>query len=98
MQIPTLVIRVNERVADVLDVQLEPHDRICLVSDGVLEQFEPSGNGQFGEERLIKSLLVAGAEAPERALSRVVDDLTSWAGAVNHFVDDVSLVIMDWLG
>jgi len=79
-------------------VQLQAGDRICLVSDGVLEQFDPAGNEQFGPEHLMQSLLLKAGAPPEQALLKVLDNLRAWAGEGNHFVDDVSLVVLDWLG
>jgi len=77
-------------------VQLEPGDRLCLVSDGVLEQLNPADE-QFGDERL-RDLLIQSRRVPaDQCLSRVIDSLAAWAGTRN-FTDDVSLVMIEWLG
>jgi sigma-B regulation protein RsbU (phosphoserine phosphatase) len=78
-------------------VPLEPGDRICLVSDGVLEQFDPSRNEQFGSARLLEQLTKSRHDSPEQVTAVVEDALTAWAGT-KSFTDDVSLVILDWLG
>jgi sigma-B regulation protein RsbU (phosphoserine phosphatase) len=83
-------------------VQLQPGDRVCLFSDGVLEQSNTSGDGgdMFGEERLIASLASRGGVAPDSVVGEVVNDLSAWAGegAAGGFTDDVSVVIVEWVG
>jgi len=78
-------------------IQLQPLDRVWLYSDGVLEQTDPPGDDQFGAKRLLTSL-AARADAPaERVSTDVMAELARWAGSTN-FTDDVSLVVVEWLG
>jgi sigma-B regulation protein RsbU (phosphoserine phosphatase) len=77
-------------------IELRPGDRVCLYSDGIIEQDSPSGE-QFGADRLLKSLMSRRDIAAEKVVGDVVDDLAAWAGSAK-FVDDVSLVILDWVG
>jgi sigma-B regulation protein RsbU (phosphoserine phosphatase) len=78
-------------------LRLEPGDRIALYSDGFLEQSRPSDGEQFGSARLhaLLASLTAGANA--EMVARSVDALTEWAGR-GQFVDDVSLVVVEWAG
>jgi sigma-B regulation protein RsbU (phosphoserine phosphatase) len=78
-------------------VQLNPGDRLCLFSDGLIEQFDPAGNEQFGNDRILNSLASRNAIPAEKAVSEVVKDLAAWAGS-ECFMDDLSLVIVEWLG
>ncbi len=78
-------------------LQLSPGDRIFLFSDGILEQTDPPQKVQFGEGRLL-ALLKAHSRTPiKKLVDHVVDALAEWAGTRN-FVDDVSLVAVEWLG
>jgi len=78
-------------------IQLQPADRVCLFSDGVLEQTNAAGDEQFGVDRLLKSLSERQTIPPELATVQAVNDLTEWAGT-GGFADDVSLVIVEWAG
>lgn len=79
-----------------LEMMLEPGDRLCLFSDGLLEQ-SGSGGELFGEKRLTDLLASGRADPPERLTVRAVDGLAAWAGH-RSFADDVSLVVIDWQG
>ena len=74
----------------------DPH-RVYLYSDGIVEQFDAAGKDQFGTERLLQCLTSRHAIPAEQAAAEVVSELTTWAGS-NRFTDDVSLVVIEWLG
>ena len=77
-------------------VQLKPGDRICLCSDGVLE--EPNAQDeQFGEGRLRQLLTDFSHEPAQQWVKHAVQSLATWSGA-GGFRDDVSLVVLEWLG
>ena len=78
-------------------IQLQRGDRLCLFSDGVIEQNNAAGDDQFGVERIVKSLTARRAAPTEQAAIEAVNDLTEWAGT-SSFTDDVSLVIVEWAG
>jgi sigma-B regulation protein RsbU (phosphoserine phosphatase) len=78
-------------------LQLQPGDRVCLFSDGVLEQFDPAGDEQFGADRLLESLSARSSKPAEQVVIEAAKDLANWAGSEN-FADDVSLVVIEWLG
>jgi phosphoserine phosphatase RsbU/P len=77
--------------------QLLPGDRLCLYSDGIIEQTQTGGIEQFGTDRLLQSLGSPGDRPPDAAVNDVVKDLAAWAGS-RAFTDDVSVVVVDWLG
>ena len=78
-------------------LMLQPGDRFFLYSDGFLEQSRPADDEEFGDERL-RSLLVSLADAPgPQLVARSIDALAEWAGQ-RRFVDDVSLVVIEWAG
>ena len=78
-------------------VQLHAGDRLCLYSDGVLEQADAAGDEQFGACRLLESIASRAGVPAERAATEVVADLTRWAGD-HGFIDDVSVAIVEWRG
>jgi sigma-B regulation protein RsbU (phosphoserine phosphatase) len=76
---------------------LRAGDRVCLFSDGIPEQLDPTGNVQYGPNRL-REFLIAHYTAPaEQLVTQTVDELAAWAGS-RSFADDVSMVIVEWLG
>lgn len=77
--------------------QLEPGDRVFLLSDGFLEQMEPTGHDQYGERRFEAMLLSHGLIPGEQLVLRAVDALAEWAGG-RKFADDVSLIMIEWPG
>jgi sigma-B regulation protein RsbU (phosphoserine phosphatase) len=78
-------------------LQLRPGDRVCLFSDGVLEQTDAVGDEQFGADRLREFLAARHATPAEQVVTEAARELAAWAGAAS-FTDDVSLVIVEWLG
>jgi phosphoserine phosphatase RsbU/P len=77
--------------------RLRPGDRLCLFSDGIIEQTRGATTEQFGTPRLLQSLASLGDRPPAAVVNDVVDELAAWAGS-RAFTDDVSLVVVDWLG
>ena len=76
---------------------LEPGDRIVLYSDGFIEQATTDSIEQYGERRL-EQLLISGSDrSGEEMVAGTVDALAEWAGS-RSFVDDMSLVVVEWLG
>lgn len=77
-------------------LQLQPGDRLCLVSDGVLEQMDASDE-QFGEARLRAFLCERADRSVEECVEQSVQTLAGFAGTTS-FMDDVSLMLVDWVG
>jgi sigma-B regulation protein RsbU (phosphoserine phosphatase) len=88
---------VGDATYDEASVDLKPGDRVHLYSDGILEEFDAQEGEQFGTERLEQLLIRLVDQPPERAVVQVVESLTAWGGR-KSFKDDVSLVILDWVG
>ncbi len=80
-----------------MSVPLQPGDRVYLYSDGFLEQCGPDGQEQFGTERLEAMLRDCRGRSVEDAMNHGIETLSAWAGQ-RQFVDDVSLVALEWLG
>jgi sigma-B regulation protein RsbU (phosphoserine phosphatase) len=78
-------------------VQLQPGDRVCLFSDGVLEQTAAGGDEQFGAARLLEVVSSRSEMPAERLASEVAEELSRWAGP-GSFTDDVSIVVVEWRG
>jgi len=78
-------------------IQLRPNDRLCLYSDGIIEQVGRAAAEQFGRARLLQSLTSRGQMTTDRVVSEVIEELAAWAGS-REFEDDVSLVVVEWLG
>ena len=80
-----------------VSTQLEPGDRFFIYSDGIIEQPRP-GDGALYKDSRLTSFLTSHAQQPgDRLVEQAVDALAQWAGA-RRFVDDVSLVAVEWRG
>lgn len=82
---------------DEASIQLEPGDRVCLFSDGIVEQPHASVDDQFGTVRLIDFLNARNKAPLEEIGAQLPGELAAWAGSAN-FTDDVSLVLLEWVG
>jgi sigma-B regulation protein RsbU (phosphoserine phosphatase) len=82
--------------ADV-SVQLAPSDRFHLYSDGIIEQPRPGDQALFREHRLESLVISLRASPGEQVVAKVVEELVGWAGK-KSFVDDVTLIAVDWIG
>ncbi len=83
------------RYAD-LTVQLQPGDRVCLFSDGIVEQASPSSGEEFGRNQLVGLLKADKTPDINEAVTHAIDALANWAGG-RRFTDDVSLVVLEWI-
>jgi serine phosphatase RsbU (regulator of sigma subunit) len=88
----------DDTVYDDASVALSPGGRICLFSDGIVEQMG-SGDSleQFGATRLARVLSESRDATPQRAIASAAAALGKWAGGTS-FHDDVSIVVIDWVG
>lgn len=75
--------------------ELEPGDRLALVSDGVLEA-TPEGGEQFGEARLESALLATSTDPPHEAVRRMVHALLD--DQHGDLKDDATVLLLDWHG
>ena len=75
--------------------ELEPGDRLVLISDGVLEA-TPAEGEEFGEARLEAALLATAGDPPHEAVRRVVRALLDYQHG--ELRDDATVLILDWHG
>jgi len=78
-------------------VQLAPGDRLVLYSDGFPEQPRALDRERFSESRLRDLLATQHAVSGPDLIACTVDTLAAWAGAL-RFADDLSMVVIDWMG
>ena len=78
-------------------LQLQPGDRVCLFSDGIIEQFGSTDQTQYGGTRLRRFLTSRSTTPAEQVVTDAANELAAWAGS-DQFTDDVSLVLVEWLG
>jgi serine phosphatase RsbU (regulator of sigma subunit) len=76
-------------------LQLQPGDRVVLISDGVVEA-RPAGGDDFGEERLCTSLEKLADVGAGETVRRLIRELRAWEGDDPR--DDITVVALDWRG
>lgn len=74
-------------------LQLEPGDRLVVVTDGVLEAGAPGV--EFGEERLAGMLLSTAGLTPHQCVAEVLRTLRTYAPKMH---DDATVICLDWFG
>jgi serine phosphatase RsbU (regulator of sigma subunit) len=105
--LPALVLRVDGSVirldatatvlgifrkweCEVGECQLAPGDMLALYTDGITESFDTDGD-EFGESRLVDSLLRHRALSPQAALANIVDEVLNFSPQEQH--DDITLIL-----
>jgi serine phosphatase RsbU (regulator of sigma subunit) len=84
-----------ETIYQVQPLQLEPGDRLVLLSDGVLET-TPEGGAAYGTDRLDEVLRASQEVAPYEVVRRVVHEVI--AHRAGELADDLTVVCLDWRG
>jgi serine phosphatase RsbU (regulator of sigma subunit) len=84
-----------ETIYQVQPLQLEPGDRLVLLSDGVLEA-APEGGVAYGAGRLEEVLRASREVAPYEVARRVVREVI--AHRAGDLADDLTVVCLDWRG
>ncbi len=74
-------------------VQLEPGDRLYLLSDGIPEAHLPGGE-EFGEERISSTLQGCFDKDLDVTVTRLLDDVWDWMGGTGPG-DDVSVLAIE---
>ena len=72
--------------------QMDDGDLLVMFSDGVTEAEDPSSQEQFGEERLLETLNLAGYAHPAEMIEGLKQAVTRHAGSVSA-ADDFTLVM-----
>ena len=72
-------------------LQLEGGDRLVLFTDGVTEAEDAHGV-EFGEERLVQSLLETGGRTAEDVRRKLMEAVTDYCGG--QFRDDATVVVL----
>jgi serine phosphatase RsbU (regulator of sigma subunit) len=84
-----------EAIYRVQPLQLEPQDRLVLLSDGVLEA-TPEGGSAYGADRLDGVLRASRALPPNEVTRLVVGEVI--AHRAGDLADDLTVVCLDWRG
>jgi serine phosphatase RsbU (regulator of sigma subunit) len=93
---PDLPLGVDpETIYRVQPLQLEPGDRLVLLSDGVLEA-APEGGAAYGASRLAEVLRASREVAPYEVARLVVGEVI--ARRAGDLADDLTVVCLDWRG
>ncbi len=77
-------------------IQLEPGDRLCFYTDGVVEARNEMGEG-YGTERLEQALAAHGTDTAEALAEKLTADQRAFRGD-QKLSDDVTLVVGELVG
>jgi Stage II sporulation protein E (SpoIIE) len=77
------------------DFDLDPGDRLFMVSDGVTEA-APRGSDPFGDDQLQGTLLATAADPPHEAVREVLRTVSAYQRG--SFRDDATALCLDWYG
>ncbi|MCB2153769.1 SpoIIE family protein phosphatase [bacterium] len=77
--------------SETASVDLQPGDRICLFTDGIVEQQDSSGE-EFGIPRLREAVRKSVDLPPKRACSEIASHVDKWRAALDQ-ADDLTLMI-----
>ena len=69
---------------------LFPGDMLVLYTDGVTEAFDVQGQ-EFGEQRLVESLLRYQQLSPHELLTTILDEVKQFSPHEQH--DDITLIV-----
>jgi serine phosphatase RsbU (regulator of sigma subunit) len=75
-------------------VRLQPDDRFCLFTDGILEQVNESGE-EWGLKRLREAVRASSALAPKAAIDSIIGAVDRWRGGREQG-DDLTIAIACW--
>jgi sigma-B regulation protein RsbU (phosphoserine phosphatase) len=73
---------------------LQPDDRFCLFTDGILEQVNESGE-EWGLKRLREAVRASSALAPKAAIDSIIGAVDRWRGGREQG-DDLTIAIACW--
>ena len=92
---PALPLGLQQRRAEVCEMQLRPGDRVLFYTDGIVEARSPDGQF-FGEERLADFVVHAEAagDPPPETLRRLMQSVLEHQAG--HLQDDASIVLLEW--
>lgn len=90
-RLPAGMFETTHYVEQTMDLQ--PGDRLVLITDGVLEAGAPGE--AFGETRLQGLLLATAGETPHQCVADVLRTVRSYAPGMH---DDATVICVDWLG
>ena len=78
----------------VVEIQIEPGDRVFLYSDGITEAIN-NENELYSEQRLTETLQKSRSFDLDKSLDMLIDSLQDYTGH-DDFDDDVSIVGLSW--
>ncbi|MEW2379056.1 PP2C family protein-serine/threonine phosphatase [Micromonospora sp. NPDC047812] len=81
---------------DVQEFELEPGDRLFVVSDGVWAA-DPGDRGAYGERMMARAMRSTRLQPPAEAVGTVMRELHAWHADAD-LRDDAVVVCLDWRG
>lgn len=87
----SIVAAFSEAHYEEQEIALQPGDRLVMFTDGVTEAAN-AGQTEFGEERLIETLLACQSLSTGEFQSRLLDQVSAWTGG--EFQDDATVLVL----
>ena len=76
--------------------QLSPGDTLCLLTDGITEALNATGE-RYGTKRLLRVLSTSTGEPPIRVVEQIKNEVAGFTAGVEAS-DDITLLVLRWNG
>jgi phosphoserine phosphatase RsbU/P len=78
----------------VIELTVEPSDRIILYTDGIIEAMNPRGD-MYGSKRFMELVMENRDVSAQELTDIILGQLFKWTGRSRSLDDDFSLVVVD---
>ncbi len=81
--------------ADLLEISIEPGDRIFMYTDGIIEAMNPDSREMYGSKRLMETIKNNSRLSAQELTDHILGQMFKWTGRSKSLDDDFTLVVVD---
>jgi len=93
-----IIMALKEPDAEEVEYRLTPGDRIVIYTDGVIDAKKADSSELFSEERMIQMILDSAKEDVYAISEKIFSSVTEYSGGKERLDDDLTFVLMEYLG